>query len=54
LGPHGFTDRFVIFDFFHGGHLTFDMLDEKGKVYSCHVVFQEIVPNEKISWIRLS
>lgn len=53
-GPHGFTNRFEVFDLNPGGHWVFDMIDENGKAYPNHGVFQEIVPERLVSWTRLS
>jgi uncharacterized protein YndB with AHSA1/START domain len=53
-GPHGFTNRFEVFDLRPGGHWIFDMIDENGKAYPNHGVFQEVIPEELITWTRLS
>ena len=47
-GPHGFTNRFEVFEFQPGGRWVFDMVGPDGKAYPNESVFEQIEANRLV------
>jgi len=47
-GPHGFSNRFEVFDFQPGGRWVFEMIGPNGEAYPNESVFSAIAPDRHV------
>lgn len=50
FGPHGFTNKNCSVDMQIGGRMEITMVSPDGGEYPCLLIFEEIVPIEKLVW----